>query len=534
MAQKRITKFDPIPTSSNKTRVAAYCRISTLHEEQLSSIENQEEHYKTLIANHPDWINAGIYVDEGITGTKKEIRPELNRMLMDCRAGKIDLILTKSISRFARNTADCLQMVRSLSRRGVDIIFEKENVDTRRMDGEFLLTILSSLAEEESHSISDNEKWTVQKQYEDGSFKVKQAPYGYHWDNGKFVIDPEESEILKWMFDRVLEGKGTSWIADKLNDDGVPSRRNRKWNGSVVNRILSNVACIGDQVLCKTYKDKNFKTIRNYGELPQYYVDDHHEAIIDRDTFERAQIAIAQRGKEVGNVKQDPAERIKHNNKHTNHYPLTGKVVCGDCGSAMRRKTDYNKSGPRIYYECLTHRSNKDACPMKQVLQENIENAFTTMLNKLCYAPVLLDWYCENSVHEKTKKNRQRLQEISETLAVNAEKQHRFTLLLTSGCGEPILYQREIVKLQTEADKLKDERVKLTEPSDDPAVQFKRFVNDWKKTKQPVTEEQIGTWVNRIIVHSNTCFTFELKCGLKLTEGAMPSMEDKQKESEES
>ena len=209
---KKVTKIKAKQTPAAekaKLRVAAYCRVSTDSDAQLESLEAQKQHYESYIACRDDWTFAGLYYDEGITGTKKDKRPELMRMIRDCEAGKIDYVITKSISRFSRNTTDCLEMVRKLLALNIPIYFEKENLNTGSMESELFLAILSSMAEGESVSISENSKWSIQKRFKNGTFKISYPPYGYDWDGEQMVVNPEQAENVRWIFDQVLAGRGT-------------------------------------------------------------------------------------------------------------------------------------------------------------------------------------------------------------------------------------------------------------------------------------------------------------------------------------
>ena len=216
---KKITKIssDKPKQNAKKLRVAAYCRVSTDNDAQLESLEAQKKHYEDYISNREDWTFAGLYFDKGITGTKKEKRPELLRMIADCKAGKIDFVVTKSISRFARNTTDCLELVRKLLELDIPIYFEKENLNTSAMESELFLSILSSMAEGESSSISENNKWSIQKRFKNGTFKISYPPYGYDWNGEQMVVNPEQAKIVKWIFSQILSGKGTLAVANELN-----------------------------------------------------------------------------------------------------------------------------------------------------------------------------------------------------------------------------------------------------------------------------------------------------------------------------
>ena len=255
---KKVTKIAETASSKvklKKIRVAAYCRVSTDSDAQLESLEAQKTHYENYITSRDDWEFAGLYYDEGITGTKKDKRPELLRLIDDCKAGKVDFVITKSISRFSRNTTDCLELVRKLLALHIPIYFEKENINTGSMESELFLAILSSMAEGESVSISENNKWSIQKRFESGTYKVSYPPYGYDWDGEQMIINPEQAAVVKEIFAALLSGKGTHAIADDLNRCGIPTKRNGRWTATTIRGMLSNEKYVGDCLFQKTYSD---------------------------------------------------------------------------------------------------------------------------------------------------------------------------------------------------------------------------------------------------------------------------------------
>ena len=230
-----------------KARVAAYCRVSTDNSDQLESLETQKSHYESWIQLHTEWEYVGLYYDTGITGTKAEIREGLQNLLTACRMGKVDHILVKSISRFSSNTTDCLSIVRELLNIGVTIYFEKENINTGEMESELILSILSSMAEDESASISQNEKWSIQRRMAAGIYKMPYVPYGYQRDeNGDMVIEPSEAEVVRYIFNTVLAGHGTDAIAAALERQHIPTRKGGKWSDSTVRDIIVNEKYVGD------------------------------------------------------------------------------------------------------------------------------------------------------------------------------------------------------------------------------------------------------------------------------------------------
>lgn len=250
---KNIDELNKSQPSNIKLRVAAYARVSTDSDEQLVSLKAQREHYENYIKSNPEWEFAGLYYDEGISGTKMEKRPELLRMIRDCENDRIDFIITKSISRFARNTTDCLELVRQLMAIGIFIFFEKENLNTGDMESELMLSILSGFAAEESASISQNTTWSINKRFQNGNYIIGSPPYGYANENGEMIIIPEEAEVVKRIFSECLSGKGGSVIAKGLNRDKIPARRGNHWSSGTVVDMLRNEKYKGDALFQKTY-----------------------------------------------------------------------------------------------------------------------------------------------------------------------------------------------------------------------------------------------------------------------------------------
>ena len=280
--------------------MAAYCRVSTDQLEQLSSYEAQVNYYTNYIENHPDYELAGIYADEGITGTNTKKREQFNKMIKDCKAGKIDMIITKSISRFARNTLDCLNYIRELKEYGVGVIFEKENINTLDSKGEVLITILASLAQDESRSISENCTWGIRRKFEQGKVRVNHKKFlGYDKDeDGELVINKKEAKIIKRIYKDYLDGKGANRIARELEEEGVPNWNGKpKWYESSIRKMLQNEKYKGDALLQKTYTVDFLTKERavNNGEVPMYYVEKSHPAIIDKEMWEAVQLEMKRR-----------------------------------------------------------------------------------------------------------------------------------------------------------------------------------------------------------------------------------------------
>lgn len=524
----RVTKICAQQNKARNLRVAAYCRISTMMDGQLTSIKAQRDHYTSKITNHSGWDLVDIYLEEGVTGTKKEIRPELNRLLRDCKAGKIDMILTKSISRFSRNVTDCLEMVRTLTGMGVRIIFEKENVDTERMGTEFLLTVMSSIAEEESHSISGNAKWAVEKRFESGTFQYSNVVYGYTVEKGVFHPNPSDAAIVRWIFDEILSGVGMPTIAHKLNAAGTPSPEGGKWSHRTIGRIVKNPALVGDLLMKQNYTDDHFRIRRNFGEKPMYYMENHHEGIIDRETFDLAQKLISQRTKESGNAE---ACKNRHLNPEGMRYVFTGKIVCGSCGSPFQRDKRQYASGERIFWHCNHRKQTGLRCTLPPVMDEEVKNAFLSMINKLRYADFLLDAYIDDVHRGEAEKNKKKVDEIQKKLKMNADERNRLTSLFQTGNVKPVFYWEKMVNLQGEASNLKTERFRLSEDRQEEsesaeAVAFQNSIQAIDSTVLPTDDDWEGgkigslfeTYVEKVIVRSKTRFTFVFTFGLELTE----------------
>lgn len=282
-------------TMQRKLRVAAYCRVSTNQAEQLESLENQRLHYEDYIRSNKGWQYAGIYYDKGITGTSMDKRKGFCQLMHAAMEGQIDLIIVKSISRFARNTIDCLKTIRELTMRRVYIIFEQEQIYTQNLEDEFWLTILSALAENESETISANAKWGIRQSFKNGNYRSSIVPYGYEICNGELVILPHEAAVIKEIFSLAADGCGPYVITEAINSRGFRTRRGKKWNVNSIKFILKNEKYTGDALYQKSFNDGSYNNRPNCGELPMYYHSNHHTAIISRETFIKTQIECQKR-----------------------------------------------------------------------------------------------------------------------------------------------------------------------------------------------------------------------------------------------
>ena len=345
----------------HRKRVAAYARVSTSKDTMLHSLATQINYYRQKILGNPKWLFAGIFADEGRTGTKED-REQFQALLAKCRSGEIDMIVTKSISRFARNTVTLLQTVRELKSYGIDVYFEEQNIHTISSDGEFLLTLLASYAQAESLSVSENCKWRIRNKYKEGQ-PATCTMLGYRLINGQITVVPDEAAIVRRIFEMYLAGNGTTRIANTLNAEGIPSIWGKQWHMCEISRILDNEKYCGDLHLQKYFISDHISKIRvrNTGELPQYILTDNHEAIIDKPVFRL--------------VQEERARRATKEGDRAPFSVLTGKIHCTCCGKHFRRKTTTGG----VKWCCTTYNTiGKQACPDSKMIPE------TTLLNTIC------------------------------------------------------------------------------------------------------------------------------------------------------
>ena len=359
---KKISRIEPVlPVLAGRKKVAAYARVSRDTERLMNSVSAQVSYYSALIQNNPEWEYAGVYADCGISGTGTARRGEFLRMLADCEAGRINIILTKSISRFARNTVDLLETVRHLKSLGIEVRFEKEHINSLSEDGELMLSLLASFAQEESRSISENVKWGVRKRFQSGEIgTANKHILGYRYDEEKqkYTIIPEEAETVRRIFAMYLEGRSLREIAGELNAAGLSTVKGCKFSEGSLNVMIRNEAYAGDIRRQKCYMaDPITKTkVKNCGELPQYYMADCHEAIIDRETYAKVQAEMERRAGLV-----NPA------------YPFTGKMKCGICGNCFTRKKGTVRGKTYVHWICRSKKETGMSCTSVNFSEEELE-----------------------------------------------------------------------------------------------------------------------------------------------------------------
>ena len=504
-----------MPTAQDQavrpTRIAAYCRVSSDSEDQLNSFYSQVRHYTTAIAELPNSVLVDIYADEGVSGGKMEKRDDFMRMLADCNKGKIDRILTKSVSRFARNTLECLETVRDLKLKGISIYFEEQHIDTMKMGDELLITMFGSVAQSEARSISQNVKMMNRKRMAAGEFITRNAPYGYRYQDRRFIPQPEEAKIVRRIFAEYLEGYGPLVIASRLNEDDVPTNGHGKvWYANTIDIMLRNEKYIGDTCHQKTFRtdDLPFTKKKNRGELPRYYVEGTHTAIIERETFEQVQRLLERKSRAARERIETPA-------------PFTHMVRCGACGTQFRRKIISGKA----YWCCGKHSIRKEYCDMPQIAETELEDAFITMFNKLkagnkvILSPIITSL---TEIRETTQKGNDQLCAIDKRLVELNDKKLLLTKLQTRGIMQEQDYLTEISSVDQEMEKLRKERKKVLTGDDDleQINQFKRLQNVLNDS-EVLTEfsaDRLADVVDNITVKGRNSACFHLPGGLMLTE----------------
>ena len=500
------------PTTENeevpKLRVAAYCRVSTDSDEQATSYEAQIEHYTAYITGHPDWVLAGIYADDGISGTNTKKRDEFNRMIDECMAGNIDMVITKSISRFARNTLDCLKYIRQLKEKNIPVYFEKENINSMDSKGEVMLTIMASLAQQESQSLSQNVKLGLQYRYQQGEIQVNCNRFlGYAKnEKKKLVIVPEEAEIVKRIYREYLEGASMLKIKRGLESDGILNGAgHEKWHTSNINQILRNEKYIGDALLQKTYTtDFLTKTrVKNHGIVPQYYLENSHEAIIPREIFMLAQ-------------EEQLRRRIVHkspngkNRTFSSIHCFSNMVICGGCGEFYRRIHWNNRGKKSVVWRCISRLENTGLyCEARTVLESTIEQVLVNAINQtLCEKDTFLTTLQNNIEAVFCKGNDKSLADIETRLQ---ELQSELLKLATS--------KADYEKVGNEIYRLRDEKQKLQLESAGRDEVKKRiadmatFLREQPTTLTEYDESLVRRLIEKVTVYEGK-FTVEFKSGV--------------------
>lgn len=509
----RITVINPRVPEKAKLRVAAYARVSSDSTDQLNSYLAQVDFYTKYISANEDWELVDIYADEGISGLESRKRDEFNRMIADCRAGKIDRILVKSISRFARNTKEYLQFMRELLRLGVTIQFEKENLDTGKLTSEQTAAIYGAFAQMESTNHSSNMRISVRMRMEKGIFAPSSMPYGYRLNGLDAEIVPEEAEVVRYIFDAYLNGQGQQTIADELNRQDISrGRKAKQWRRQTISIILTNMAYTGDTYWNKSFSSDTipFPRVKNTGQRPQYYVEGTHPPIIEKKDFQRVQELLAAR-KEQFNQHLAPTEAVFR--KH---------IYCGKCGSLFRKKM----IGQNPYWVCRNHHTSSEQCSMPEVSETEITTAALRLQNKLkLYASLILQPMLEQlrELREKELRSNRKLQDIDKEIAHISEQNLVLVRLKSKGYVDSALYLTQTDELDRKLRELRKLRRKqLDEANDDPQIRATEnmldYLQDAPQWQDELTAEFFGTLVEQIRIVDTGQVIFKLINGLELSE----------------
>lgn len=512
MAYENTARVITIPATEQpeeiKLKVAAYCRVSSSSDEQLNSFATQNRYYTELISGKGNWQLVDIYADEGITGTSIEKRDDFKRMLHDCERGLIDRILVKSISRFARNTTECLEAVRFLKTHGISVCFEKENIDTGKVSGEMLTAVFASLAQAESESISNNMRWSYQKRMQMGTYIPSSMPYGYVLKDGKITINPEEAAVVRRIYDLYLCGTSKRAIADNLNLQGVLNRRREPWTHSSILYILSNERYTGDSLWQKTYQTDTLprEQKKNCGEVQQYYAKNTHPPIVSHEEYTTVQSLRTQR-----TVSQLSAHPLHIFNK---------RLLCGNCGATFRRKTDKCKT----YWMCKSHAEKASLCCVAQISETEIVNAFLRLYYKLKHTPEILLQITHNLYEMK---NRRMLWspdviELNKRISEITSQNHMLAVLKQQGLVDPDIFISKTNELSEQLRMLKQEKEQLLNSEiDNPLSQTQQIIEilrDSPDFLEDFDAELFGELIDKVIIEDNTHLVFRLVNGLELRE----------------
>ena len=501
-------------------RVAAYCRVSSDSTDQQHSFAAQVKHYTEFIGENPKWSLADIYADEGITGTSMSKRDEFNRMIADCKRGKIDRIITKSVSRFARNTVDCLNTVRMLSGLGISVMFEKEHIDTAKMSSEILLAMAGTQAQDESISISGNMRWSYEKRMKSGEFVGCRAPYGYDLKDGTLVINEHEAEIIRIIFDMFLSGVSKPKIAEYLNENKVlPKYGQIPWCTVTVTYILNNERYIGDALLQKKYTTDTFPFTKkfNHGERAMYYVENSHPAIIAKNQFEAVK-TLQQHRKHERIIKQ---------------HKLSKLLICKDCGSIYRRIEINNV----LYWKCSCKGRGESQCTSIFLTEENVCRALIRMINILQqnYDQILKPMITAlELLQSKANGTQHKVYEVDKEIAETNTQIHLLSQLQLQGILDPSDFAAQSNELSNKVYQLRAERMKLLRQNDadDNLLKLKEVAETIAYMDKELTEydeDLIRSIVEKIIVKSSTEIEIHLFGGLIITEH-LPSKKRRCKE----
>ena len=496
---------------ATKLRVAAYARVSSNSEDQLNSFAAQNAHYTELITSNPEWEFVDVYADKGISGTSAEKREDFQRLLADCRRGRIDKVLVKSSSRFARNAKECLETVRELKALDIGVCFEEQNIDTSKLSGELLTAIFAMIDQEESAATAQRLRWSYRHRMQAGQFITCKAPFGYQLCNGALQIEENEAQIIRLIYQRYLQGFNMEEIAAEVTTYGIPTRDHKiRWKPRSIHYILHNEKYAGNSLLQKRYTTSTlpYQQKQNHGTLPQYFFKDSHPPIIDLDTFFRVQKLLKTKGSHI-----PPKSGRLH--------PFTRIITCEFCGSIFKRK----KSTRAAHWICRTHDKSAQSCPIQLISEEMISKAFLKLYFKLRHQDGIILTQLLSDL--QTARNGKILWsasivELNNQIADITRQDRLLTQLKHQGLVDPDLFisRRDALAEQLRAVNLEKER--LLESEENPTIHQTRVLLETLEAApeflDTFDEELFREIVDKIVVESNERLRFRLITGLELTE----------------
>ena len=512
---KNVTIIPPSEDRPAILRVAAYCRVSTDSDDQATSYASQIRSYTELISQHEGWELVDIYADEAVSGTKTDKREDFNRLLADCRKGKIDRVLVKSISRFARNTKDCLSALRELMRLGVTVQFEKENIDTGTLTTELMVSVSGSLAQQESMSISQNIRMGYRRRMERGEFIASSPPYGYrNAGGGRLEIVPEEAEVIRWVFESYLNGQGIVTIAEEMNRRGVPKKHGEAaWIPYAVACWLRNEKYTGNTLCQKTFTTGfPYISVKNRGEVDQFYIENSHPAIISQEIFDKVQA--------LRKKKKAPASA-------PSKFPLTRKMICGKCGATFYRTVDRHGANNWV---CSGHkdgnRNGKGACPNLSVRERDIYTAFIRMYNKLrLHEGIILRPALDQmeALESAVQRENPAMLEVNRAIAQATEQNYKISKLRASGLLDADACAAKLAALDAQLTQLRAKRRRLLRNDDisemaDALRQTVETLHQGPEQMDEFDEELFNEMVEKIAVDIDHVLRFRLRGGFDVAE----------------
>ena len=511
MAPKVITIPATSQENPRKLRVAAYARVSSNSEDQKHSFAAQNAYYSRLITDNPNWELVDVYADKGITGTSVEKREDFLRMMEDCRKGRIDRILVKSSSRFARNAKESLEAVRELKALGVSIYFEEQNIDTAQASGEILTAMFAALAQRESEAISNRVRWSYQVRMRQGKFSTCRAPYGYRLVKDHLEIDEDEAPVIRLIFDRYLAGVSMENIAKEITALGCPTRdKTPYWQLTSIQYILRNEKYVGDSLVQKKYTTVTLPRQQkiNNGQLEQILVENSHPAIISREVFDKVQELIAQRSSTI-----QPRSRTDH--------PFSRKIACGHCDTLCKRKN----CGSSIQWVCRKHDKSPAICPTMQIPEKQIEQAFLRLYFKLKHhgAEILTQLISDlRTAKSGSLLWSEDIVELNKQISDIASQERLLAQLKQQGVVDPDIFISRSNLLAERRRELKLKKERILHAEEDHTIQRTQELMDVLESGpdwlEAFDEELFGALVEKIVVEDNETLRFRLINGLEVTE----------------